>query len=289
MNKNKIIDFPYDQKIENGIKKRIFKENIDDNELKWHFDKDDRNVKIVKSNKWMIQFDNKLPKELKNGETIFIPKNKYHRVLKGKGDLVVEIKELINEKRSGYRNYIRTIVKDIIEVFKKNNNGTFILPEEINPDENFYDLPELGELIQIEVSISENLTIDDFMIDANYFHNDEIITVDIDYNPNNKTNLLYNLIAELNEIIAHEITHVDQQVKQKFDFPNNFEEIEDPYEYYTQPKEIDAQVKGFKRISYLTKKPFKKIVNDWFNKYKKIHRLDDEKQKKVIDILLKNN
>jgi hypothetical protein len=41
----------------------------------------------------MIQFDNELPKKLIIGESVTIPKESYHRVIKGSGDLIVEIEE----------------------------------------------------------------------------------------------------------------------------------------------------------------------------------------------------
>ena len=85
---------PFVQEEKNGIKTRLFKENINGGELKWHFDKQDRKVKVVKSNNWMLQMDNDIPKPLKEGQTIFIPKGVYHRVIKGQGDLIVKIKEL---------------------------------------------------------------------------------------------------------------------------------------------------------------------------------------------------
>jgi hypothetical protein len=86
-------DLPFEEVKENGIKTRLFKENINSGELKWHFDKQDRKVKVVKSNNWMLQMDNDIPKPLKEGQTIFIPKGVYHRVIKGSGDLIVKIKE----------------------------------------------------------------------------------------------------------------------------------------------------------------------------------------------------
>lgn len=91
LNENKL---PFDQKEKNGIKTRLFKESINSGELKWHFDKQDRKVKVVKSNNWMLQMDNDIPKPLEEGQTIFIPKGVYHRIIKGQGDLIVKIKEL---------------------------------------------------------------------------------------------------------------------------------------------------------------------------------------------------
>ena len=78
-------ELPFDEIQQGNIKKRIFHETISNHELKWHFDKNDREVKILESNGWRFQMDNDLPKVLKTGDSIFIPKNKYHRVLKGNG------------------------------------------------------------------------------------------------------------------------------------------------------------------------------------------------------------
>jgi hypothetical protein len=86
-------ELPFLQEEKNGIKTRLFKESTDNHELKWHFDKTDRKVKVVKSNGWEIQMDNQLPIKLTEGDIITIPKGMYHRVIKGTGDLIVKIKE----------------------------------------------------------------------------------------------------------------------------------------------------------------------------------------------------
>ena len=91
-NKNKD-ELPFDEKIDEGIKYRTFKSNVDTDELKWHFDKQDREVTIIESNGWEFQMDNNLPVILKEGDVLFIPKNTYHRVKKGKGDLRIKIQE----------------------------------------------------------------------------------------------------------------------------------------------------------------------------------------------------
>jgi hypothetical protein len=90
VNENKL---PFAQEEKNGIKTRLFKESTDNHELKWHFDQKDRKVKVVKSNGWELQMDNQLPISLTEGNIITIPKGMYHRVIKGKGDLIVKIKE----------------------------------------------------------------------------------------------------------------------------------------------------------------------------------------------------
>ena len=84
---------PYkEQKIGNIIR-RTFSNLVESEELVWHRDREDRIVIPLNENDWMVQFDNELPKKLKVNEEFFIPKNTFHRVIKGSGDLMVEIIE----------------------------------------------------------------------------------------------------------------------------------------------------------------------------------------------------
>jgi hypothetical protein len=82
---------PFKQKNIDEKKIRTFDENIDPIELKWHRDKEDRKVKIIESTNWKFQMDNELPKLLKKGDTLVIPKETFHRVIKGDGNLVIEV------------------------------------------------------------------------------------------------------------------------------------------------------------------------------------------------------
>ena len=83
---------PFEERIENGYHIRTFSNETDNNELVWHRDKEDRIVESIGNTNWMIQLDNELPKPLT--ERTFIPKEVYHRVIKGDGDLKVRIKKL---------------------------------------------------------------------------------------------------------------------------------------------------------------------------------------------------
>jgi quercetin dioxygenase-like cupin family protein len=87
------MDFPFQQSEEQGYLYRTFSSNVDSDELVWHKDKKDREVLIIESNGWKFQMDNQIPIELKEGDVIFIPKNTYHRVIKGLHDLQVRIQE----------------------------------------------------------------------------------------------------------------------------------------------------------------------------------------------------
>jgi hypothetical protein len=73
---------------------REFDENIPTHELEWHLDKEDRLIEVVENvGNWLVQLDNSLPVSL--DKKIFIPKETYHRVIKGTGKLVVKIKKFI--------------------------------------------------------------------------------------------------------------------------------------------------------------------------------------------------
>jgi quercetin dioxygenase-like cupin family protein len=84
---------PYKEVIEDKSRIREFKTNIPNKELVWHRDEKDRYVTILEGEGWQFQLDNELPLELKKKDVIFIPKYKYHRVLKGKTDLLIKIEE----------------------------------------------------------------------------------------------------------------------------------------------------------------------------------------------------
>jgi hypothetical protein len=86
------MNLPFKENKENGFYIRKFSEGVDNSELVWHRDKEDRIVEGVGYTDWMVQLDNQLPIPLT--ETIFIPKEMYHRVIKGTGDLTVRIKKI---------------------------------------------------------------------------------------------------------------------------------------------------------------------------------------------------
>jgi len=90
--------------------RRVFTENVETDELIWHRDREDRQVFVESGNDWMLQIDNELPQVLQEGQTYFIPKMTYHRVIKGTGDLKIIIDESSN--------YIR-VPKTIKENAKK--------------------------------------------------------------------------------------------------------------------------------------------------------------------------
>jgi hypothetical protein len=87
------MEFPFkEKKTQSNISIREFSSSVDSSELIWHKDKEDRIVEVLQNSNWTFQLDNELPKLLK--DKLFIPKETYHRVIKGDGDLVVKITKL---------------------------------------------------------------------------------------------------------------------------------------------------------------------------------------------------
>lgn len=86
-------DFPFKEEIVSGKKFRVFSPDVDAEELQWHQDLKDRKVTVLKSEGWRFQMGDTLPKLLYDGNIINIPSLKWHRVIKGFGDLIIEIEE----------------------------------------------------------------------------------------------------------------------------------------------------------------------------------------------------
>ena len=89
---------PYSEFKNNGIWQRVFDKEVSIEELIWHRDKLDRKIKVVSGVNWKLQMDNELPEVLKVGNEYNIPKMVYHRLHKGEGRLIIDIKEYEERK-----------------------------------------------------------------------------------------------------------------------------------------------------------------------------------------------
>tara|TARA_B110000977_G_C10718046_1_gene354051 strand:+ start:115 stop:369 length:255 start_codon:yes stop_codon:yes gene_type:complete len=69
---------------------RVFLQNTAEDEFVWHRDEEDRYVETLHSTDWKFQFDNELPVDLTK-DKLFIPKDTYHRLIKGTGELSLKI------------------------------------------------------------------------------------------------------------------------------------------------------------------------------------------------------
>ena len=88
------MDLPFKEELKDGYYIRIFLSDLPDNELKWHFDEEDRIVVCEEDTDWQFQIDDELPYQIEKNKPIFIPMGVYHRLIKGSNNLIVKIKKL---------------------------------------------------------------------------------------------------------------------------------------------------------------------------------------------------
>ena len=81
---------PYTEEKKDGHIIREFSDNTPSFEFVWHRDREDRVVQAINDTDWLFQLDNQTPIRLTK-DKLFIPKETYHRIIKGTGDLVVKI------------------------------------------------------------------------------------------------------------------------------------------------------------------------------------------------------
>ena len=214
-------------------------------------------------------------------EPLQIKHFKIEQILVYLSELELDTKQL-NEIRMN-RLAIRTIVKDILKTVKEKKEGSVYLPEDVN-GELEYSFINTEQTYSVELTLKLNDIIGGYRVDGFYSPDDNTIEIGIEYNPNTITKQLYELAGELNEVLAHEMEHANQE------YHGEFERVENPpttsLEYYTQEHEIPAQHQGFKRLAKLRKVPMEVVVNDWFDTHKDIHGLTPEEEQQVITQIL---
>ena len=199
-------------------------------------------------------------------------------------DLSFDLKkpENITESRMS-KVAIRTTVTDIVHKIKEGNPGTFYLPGEDGEEYDFTNLP-FRYSVELIIEIDENM--DGYQMNGDYSSEDDVIEVIIRFNPKTLRRNFYNIIGQLNDIVAHELEHGFQYNR---DGRIHEEPPTESFEYYTQPDEITAQRAGFRRVAKLRKLPYRDVVRDWFEDHKDVHGLTDDEREEVIKIILNGN
>ncbi len=67
---------------------REFNDDVTQDDLVWHRDREDRIIEPLHKTDWKFQYDNELPIELNR---LFIPKGTYHRLIKGSSSLKLKV------------------------------------------------------------------------------------------------------------------------------------------------------------------------------------------------------
>ena len=188
---------------------------------------------------------------------------------------------------------VREIVRTLTNIIKTRETRTYYLPEELSDDRDtfeydFKNIPEFS--IEFNYNLDPMLE-DEYMIDGKTVDDGYTIEVNLIINPNFLPGVMYDVIADLNDIVTHEIEHIYQA-----DWKRPKEE-RDPYEdrederptgkdYYKQPHEVPAELAGFRRVNKLRKKePIEKTIRDWFNRNRSVHNLSDEDIDELTEFL----
>ena len=218
-------------------------------------------------------------------------------------DLVFQIKEHLKERgklllegvlveSSVTDAPVREIVRTLTNIIKTKETRTYYLSEELSDDGdvfeyNFKNVPEFS--IEFNYDLDPRLE-NHYIIDGKTVDEGYTIEVSLIINPNSLPNVMYDVIADLNDIVSHEIEHIYQiswRTKDEQD-PYEGRENERPTgkDYYKQPHEIPAELVGFRRVNKLRKKePIEKTIKDWFIRNRNVHNLNDEDIKELTEFL----
>lgn len=215
--------------------------------------------------------------------------NEIKDIIKVLADYSVEIDDVENLKNKKnitevkkYDKIIDKIVDDIIDIVKLQEEGDFLLPEDVDGNMT-YQFINLDNEFDVDVQIEHDETINDFIIDGGYYSDEDKFEFLITYNPKKYPSFLVDFTGEINEVVAHEFNHMLQDMRGELGKPGGeFGSLE----YYLQYDELESQYEGFKRHSRVTKIPMKIIVRNWFNKYGEERGLSEEDQEVLIHAIL---
>ena len=176
---------------------------------------------------------------------------------------------------------VRQIVRSLVNIIKTKETGMYYLPEDLGDSDdveyNFKNIPYFS----VEFDYTENYNIDDeYLINAVLFNEDFTISIKLIINPKFYPQSMYDIIADLNDVLAHEIEHIYQlsweRPEDEMDVYSNREhERPQGKDYYLQSHEIPAQFKGLRRINKLRKEKMSKTIRDWFKRNQSVHNLSD--------------
>lgn len=198
-------------------------------------------------------------------------------------ETITEVKKLLSEgmlHESKQLDYIyREIVRSLTDIIKRGDTGNHYLPEELKIKDKFgedmleYEYPKVPSF-SIEFEFLHDPTIEqDYLMNADYSSEDDVIEIKLVINPEKFPQSMYDIIADLNDNVAHEMEHLFQKNmlrpdSEKDPYEGREEERPQDKAYYEQPHEIPAELKGFRRIQKLRNEPIDKVVRDWFYRNK---------------------
>jgi len=177
----------------------------------------------------------------------------------------------------------RRIVRDIIKIVRSGDEGSWELPSDLN-GENYY---KDGLYVFFDWNMNWNETDQKYFVDGNYDDETETMAITLFINKNYYPQSLYDLIADLNDIIIHEYEHHYQNIGLRPDnehFKGDHDDQPTDWTYYLQPHEIPAIMKGIKRVMKLRRISFEEAIDGWYerNMVDSIPKKDYDKLKKKL-------
>jgi hypothetical protein len=181
---------------------------------------------------------------------------------------------------------VRQVVKDLLKFIKLEEEGSWYLPEEVSQTDMEYNFPKLP-LFSVEFTIEFN---DDlpkpYLVDGSKTDGD-VIEIFLIINPDFYPQNLYDILADLNDLIAHELEHImqDNYLRPEEEMAPEGDERPKDKTYYLQAHEIPAELKGFRRVVKLRKQKPEQVIRDWFKRTEPIHQLSSEDVEELVKTL----
>jgi hypothetical protein len=178
----------------------------------------------------------------------------------------------------------RMIVKDIIRIIKNGDEGSWELPSDISNKEYYpYDMT-----VFFDWNFNWKEGNQKYFIDGDYDDETESMQVVVFLNKDFYPELMYDLVADLNDIIAHEYEHhkqylglrPDSEVKLKV---NNLRITNIIY----NPTKIPAVLQGFRRVMKLRKIGIDEVIDGWLQRNISNQDMSEKDQKKLRSELIK--
>jgi hypothetical protein len=86
------MNLPFIENKQEGHFLRTFSEQVDETDLLWHRDLEDRIVEPTTPTDWKLQLEDQLPENI--NKQIFIPRLHWHRLIKGTDNLTLKLIKL---------------------------------------------------------------------------------------------------------------------------------------------------------------------------------------------------
>lgn len=187
---------------------------------------------------------------------------------------------------------VREVVKNIVSLIKKGQEGRSYLPEDVSDGEQFeYTFKNVPEFsVELLFSFESNIE-NEYQLDARTVDDGFVIEIILKVNPKFYPQSMYDIIGDLNEIVAHEIEHLYQESGKRphselDTHQGGIETRPTGKEYYLQPHEVPAQLKGFKRLKDIKKDPIEKTIRDWFYRNRSVNNLNDQDIEELTNFLV---